>query len=153
GRVRGCTRGSAGGGARLPRKHPPSSRRRLVRAVAQLDRANPGGKTMGWGEAWGERGPAASDPGRRALPTAPGPVLDGRTLRDDGDAMLRDIEPRLRIVVSDTLGIKPERIDRLAALDQDLGIDPLDVIDLVTRIEAAFGVSFPEGELDALRTF
>jgi acyl carrier protein len=66
---------------------------------------------------------------------------------------MRDVEPVLRRVVIETFGIKSERIDGHATLVNDLGIDPLDVIDLVTRIEAALGIAFPEGELEAIRTF
>jgi acyl carrier protein len=108
---------------------------------------------MVWSKGWWKRVPGTVDLGRGALATILGRVLEGRVIRDDDDALLRDIEPRLRVVVSETLGIKVERIDAHAALDHDLGIDPLDVIDLVTHIEGAFGVAFPEGEIDALRTF
>jgi acyl carrier protein len=108
---------------------------------------------MTWSKGWWKRVPGNVDFGRGALATVLGRVLDGRVVRDDDDALLRDIEPRLRVVVSERLGIKLERIDTHATLDHDLGIDPLDVIDLVTHIEAAFGVAFPEGEIDALRTF
>lgn len=108
---------------------------------------------MAWSSGWWKRVPTTVELGRGALATVLGRILDGRVVRDDEDALLRDIEPRLRVVVSETLGIKCERIDTHATLDHDLGIDPLDVVDLVTRIEAAFGVAFPEGEIDALRTF
>jgi acyl carrier protein len=109
--------------------------------------------TMAWSKGWWNRVPGAIDLGRGALAAVIGRALDGRVVRDDDDALLRDIEPRLRVVMSETLGIKVERIDMHATLDHDLGIDPLDVIDLVTRIEATFGVAFPEGEIDAMRTF
>ena len=108
---------------------------------------------MAWSHGWWKRLPATVDLGRGAIAAIIGRVVEGRTVRDDEDAMLRDIEPRLRRVVADTFGIKHESIDLHASLDHDLGIDPLDVIDLVTRIEATFGVALPEGELDALRTF
>jgi acyl carrier protein len=108
---------------------------------------------MAWSKGWWKRVPGTVDLGRGALATVMARVLEGRVIRDDDDALLRDIEPRLRNVVSETLGIKVERIDTHSSLDLDLGIDPIDVVDLVTHIEGAFGVAFPEGEIEALRTF
>jgi acyl carrier protein len=108
---------------------------------------------MAWSYGWWKRLPSTVDFGRGAIANIIGRVVDGRPVRDDEDAVLREIEPRLRVVVGDTFGIKRDRIDLHSSLDHDLGIDPLDVIDLVTRIESTFGVAFPEGELDALRTF
>ena len=90
--------------------------------------------------------------GRSALANVRARVLDRQRRRDDADEVAPDITARLRAIVAEALGVEPERIDEQALLADDLGIDPVDVIDLVTCIEARFGVSFPEGEIDALRT-
>ena len=91
---------------------------------------------MVWSTGWWKRIPSAIDVGRAALAGIVGRTVEGRALRDDGDALMLEIEPMLRALVGDTLGIKPERIDLHASLVQDLGIDPLDVLDLMTRIES-----------------
>jgi acyl carrier protein len=108
---------------------------------------------MAGSNGWWARVPAVIDLGRGALATVLGRRLAGRPLRDDGDACRSDVETRLRAIIVETTGTRPERIAAHAALDADLGIDPLDVLDLVTHIERTFGVTFPEGELEALQTF
>jgi acyl carrier protein len=108
---------------------------------------------MAWSNGWWNRVPSALDLGRASLAAIVGRTAGARPLHDEGDALIHEVEPTLRRLIADTLGVKPERIDLHASLVQDLGIDPLDVLDLMTRIEAALGIAFPEGEVDALRTF
>jgi len=107
---------------------------------------------MAWSKGWWKRIPSAMDLGRASLAGVVERIVAGHPLRDD-DAIVREVEPTLRALIADTLGVKPERIDLHASLVADLGIDPLDVLDLMTRIENTLGVAFPEGEVDALRTF
>jgi acyl carrier protein len=108
---------------------------------------------MAGSNGWWARVPAMIDLGRGVMANVLGRRLGGRPLRDEGDACRRDIETRLRDIVTEMAGVRPDRIDAHALLDADLGIDPLDAIDLVTHVEHDFGVTFPEGELDALQTF
>jgi acyl carrier protein len=108
---------------------------------------------MAWSTGWWKRFPAAVGIGRASLAPLLNRILDGRPLRGEHDPRMRDPEPVLRRLVTDAFGIRVERIDGHATLVSDLGIDPLDVMDLVTRAEAALGIAFPEGELEAIRTF
>jgi acyl carrier protein len=108
---------------------------------------------MAWSKGWWARIPSALDVGRASLAAIVGRTAGGRPLYDDGEGPVRDVEPTLRRLIAETLGVKPERIDLHASLVADLGIDPLDVLDLMTRIEGMLGVAFPEGEVEALRTF
>jgi acyl carrier protein len=108
---------------------------------------------MAWSTGWWKRFPSAVAIRRASLGPVLTRILDGRPLRPADDPRMRDVEPILRRVVMATFGVKSERIDGHATLSNDLGIDPLDIIDLVTRVEAALGVAFPEGELEAIQTF
>ena len=107
---------------------------------------------MGWSTGWWKRFPAAVDVGRASLALLVARITDGQPLVDDADRA-PDVEATLRALMCETFGLKPERIDLHASLVEDLGIDPLDILDVVTRIEGTLGITFPEGELDALRTF
>jgi acyl carrier protein len=92
--------------------------------------------------------------GRDSLARLVGRAGGGRPLcADEDDARLREVEPTLRRIIGESLGVKPERLEAHAALVADLGIDPLDVLDVMTRVESVVGIAFPEGEIDALRTF
>jgi acyl carrier protein len=108
---------------------------------------------MAWSTGWWKRFPSAVAIRRASLAPTLTRILDGRPLRSDCDPRMRDVEPLLRRVVTETFGIRSERIDGHATLTDDFGIDPLDVIDLITRVEASLGIAFPEGELEAIRTF
>jgi acyl carrier protein len=67
------------------------------------------------------------------------------TLRDD-------VAPRLRAVVADALGLDADRLADDVALESDLAVDSLDLLDLVGRVEEAFDVVVPEREAVAVRT-
>jgi acyl carrier protein len=107
---------------------------------------------MGWSTGWWKRFPAAVDVGRASLAALVARIADGQPLDDDVERT-PEVEATLRALMCETFGLKTERIDLHASLVADLGIDALDVLDVVTRIENTFGIAFPEGELDALRTF
>jgi len=109
---------------------------------------------MSWTHGWWTRISSPIDVGRDSLARLVGRVGGGQPVcANDDDARLRDIEPTLRRIIGESLGVKPERIDGHAGLVADLGIDPLDVLDVMTRVESVVGIAYPEGEIDALRTF
>jgi acyl carrier protein len=109
---------------------------------------------MSWTHGWWTRISSPIDVGRDSLARLVGRAGGGQPVRtSDDDARLRDVEPTLRRIIGESLGVKPERIDGHAALVADLGIDPLDVLDVMTRVESVVGIAYPEGEIDALRTF
>jgi acyl carrier protein len=109
---------------------------------------------MSWTHGWWTRISSPIDVGRDSLARLVGRVGGGQAVcANDDDARLRDIEPTLRRIIGDSLGVKAERIAGHAALVADLGIDPLDVLDVMTRVESVVGIAYPEGEIDALRTF
>src|SRR5262245_41163095 len=62
-------------------------------------------------------------------------------------------ERRLRHVVAETLGTGDGELTVWTALEDDLAVDPLDLLELALQIEEAFDVSLPERLLAAVRTY
>ena len=76
-----------------------------------------------------------------------------RFARSNGLGSLRDeIEPRLRGVVADTLGVEPEQLAGEVALEHDLAVDSLDLLEVLGRVEEIFDVVVPDREAAAIRT-
>ena len=72
-------------------------------------------------------------------------------------ALSRDeIFTKVQGVLVDALGVDEEEVTPQAALREDLGAESIDFLDIVFRLEKAFAIKIPRGELfpedfDALR--
>ena len=64
-----------------------------------------------------------------------------------------DLEERLRRVVVEQLGVKPEDVTDEASFADDLGVDDLDSIELVMTFEEELGVEIPPGKAEPIETF
>ena len=53
----------------------------------------------------------------------------------------KSIEDRIRTIIVEQLGVKPEQITPEAKFIEDLGADSLDTVELVMALEEEFGVS------------
>jgi acyl carrier protein len=102
--------------------------------------------------------------GARAQSAKPGRQLIAAYLRVLGNSRsatasssfrsLHDrIEPRLRAVVADALGVDPDVLEMETSLVHDLAADSLDLLDLAVQVEDEFEIAFPERELSALATY
>ena len=67
--------------------------------------------------------------------------------------MFHFVEPRVRRVVAEHLGVNAEDLARDISLTDDLAADSLDLLELALAIENDLGISIPESTLDAVRTF
>jgi len=63
------------------------------------------------------------------------------------------VEPRVRRVVADHLGVELEDLAPGVSLIDDLAADSLDLIELAVEIERQFGISLPEVLIDEIRTY
>src|SRR5207302_9721727 len=63
------------------------------------------------------------------------------------------IEPRLRGVVAERLGVGPEELRPDVSLTDDLAADSLDLIDLGLALEAECGVVLRRRALESVRTY
>ena len=63
-------------------------------------------------------------------------------------ALSRDeIFTKVRGVMVDALGVDEEEVAPTATLREDLGAESIDFLDIVFRLEKAFGIKIPRGEL------
>lgn len=64
-----------------------------------------------------------------------------------------DLEPRVKQIVASALDVPLAEVRNHASLINDLGAESIDFIDIVFRLESAFGVEIPEdiwkGSIDA----
>lgn len=63
------------------------------------------------------------------------------------------VEPRIRRLVADHLGLGPEELTAETSLTDDLAADSLDLVELALAIEAEFGIAVPERLLEDIRTY
>ena len=63
-------------------------------------------------------------------------------------AMSRDeIYSKVQGVLVDALGVDEEDVTPTATLREDLGAESIDFLDIVFRLEKAFGIKIPRGEM------
>ncbi len=58
----------------------------------------------------------------------------------------------MKAVIAEHVGIDAGEISREMRLVEDLNIDSLDAVELVMRMEGAFGISIPAAEVEKIRT-
>jgi acyl carrier protein len=58
-----------------------------------------------------------------------------------------EIYPKVQQVLEDALGVDPEEVTPTATLVEDLGMESIDALDIVFRLEKAFSIKIPRGEL------
>jgi acyl carrier protein len=63
-----------------------------------------------------------------------------------------DVSARVRAIVVEQLGVKPEQITLEAKFIEDLGADSLDTVELVMGLEEEFGNEIPDEEAEKLMT-
>ncbi|MEQ1936254.1 MAG: acyl carrier protein [Fimbriimonadaceae bacterium] len=66
--------------------------------------------------------------------------------------MSSDIFERVKKVVVEELGVKPEEVVESASFTEDLGADSLDVVELVMALEDEFGIDIPDEEVGNIKT-
>src|SRR6266513_6495788 len=63
-------------------------------------------------------------------------------------AMSRDeIYQKVQTVLVDALGVDEEEVKPNAVIRDDLGAESIDFLDIIFRLEKAFGIKIPRGEL------
>jgi len=63
-------------------------------------------------------------------------------------AMTRDeVYSKVKGVLVDALGVDEEEVTPTATLREDLGAESIDFLDIVFRLEKAFGIKIPRGEM------
>jgi len=62
----------------------------------------------------------------------------------------KSIEVRIKEIIVEQLGVKPEQITPEAKFIEDLGADSLDTVELVMGLEEEFGSEIPDEDAEKL---
>jgi len=63
------------------------------------------------------------------------------------------VEPRIRRLVADYLGVSADELTPEVSLTDDLAADSLDLVELALALEGEFGIEVPERTIDEIRTY
>ena len=63
-----------------------------------------------------------------------------------------NIEDRVKKIIVDMLGVKPEDVHPEASFVNDLGADSLDTVELVMALEEEFETEIPDEEAEKINT-
>ncbi len=66
--------------------------------------------------------------------------------------MSESIEARVKKIVVEQLGVKPEEVTNEASFVDDLGADSLDTVELVMALEEEFETEIPDEEAEKITT-
>jgi acyl carrier protein len=67
--------------------------------------------------------------------------------------MFNFVEPRVRRVVAEQLGVNIEELTADVSLTDELAADSLDLLELALALETEFGIVISEGTIDRVRTY
>lgn len=62
------------------------------------------------------------------------------------------VEDRVRSIIAEQLGVKPEEVTPQASFIDDLGADSLDTVELVMALEEEFGIEIPDEDAEKMTT-
>ncbi len=66
--------------------------------------------------------------------------------------MASPIEDKVRAIIAEQLGVKPEEVPPQASFIDDLGADSLDTVELVMALEEEFGIEIPDEDAEKMTT-
>jgi len=66
--------------------------------------------------------------------------------------MEKEVEKRIRVIMSEQLGFKKTDMKDESRFLEDLGADSLDVVEIVMALEEEFGMEIPDEEAEKLET-
>jgi acyl carrier protein len=64
----------------------------------------------------------------------------------------KSIEQRVKDIIVEQLGVKPDQVTAEAKFIEDLGADSLDIVELVMALEEEFGSEIPDEQAEKLLT-
>jgi acyl carrier protein len=66
--------------------------------------------------------------------------------------MSAEIPAKVKEVITEQLGVDPERVKGEASFIDDLGADSLDIVELVMAMEETFDLEIPDEDAEKLKT-
>jgi acyl carrier protein len=64
----------------------------------------------------------------------------------------KPIEQRVKDIIVEQLGVKPDQVTPAAKFIEDLGADSLDTVELVMALEEEFGIEVPDDQAEKLQS-
>ncbi len=64
----------------------------------------------------------------------------------------KPIEQRVKDIIVEQLGVKPDQVVPTAKFIEDLGADSLDTVELVMALEEEFGIEVPDDQAEKLQS-
>ncbi|MDD5292294.1 MAG: acyl carrier protein [Candidatus Omnitrophica bacterium] len=65
---------------------------------------------------------------------------------------MADVPDKIKSIIAEQLGVKPEEVTPQASFIEDLGADSLDTVELVMALEEEFGVEIPDEDAEKMTT-
>lgn len=62
------------------------------------------------------------------------------------------VDPKVKKIIEEQLGVEGDRIKEEASFIDDLGADSLDIVELVMAMEEEFEIEIPDEDAEKLRT-
>jgi acyl carrier protein len=62
------------------------------------------------------------------------------------------VEEKIRSIIAEQLGVKPEEVTPQASFIDDLGADSLDTVELIMALEEEFSVEIPDEDAEKMTT-
>jgi acyl carrier protein len=60
------------------------------------------------------------------------------------------VEEKVKAIIAEQLGVKPEEVTNEASFVDDLGADSLDTVELVMAFEEEFGIEIPDEDAEKI---
>ena len=64
----------------------------------------------------------------------------------------KPIDQRVKDIIVEQLGVKPDQVTAEAKFVEDLGADSLDIVELIMALEEEFGIEVPDEQAEKLLT-
>ena len=64
----------------------------------------------------------------------------------------KPIDQRVRDIIVEQLGVKPDQVTPEAKFIEDLGADSLDTVELIMALEEEFGIEVPDEQAEKLQS-
>ena len=62
------------------------------------------------------------------------------------------VEIKIKTIIAEQLGVKPEEVTPNASFVDDLGADSLDTVELIMALEEEFNVEIPDEDAEKMKT-
>ncbi len=62
------------------------------------------------------------------------------------------VQEKIKAIIAEQLGVKPEEVTPAASFVDDLGADSLDTVELIMALEEEFNIEIPDEDAEKMKT-